>query len=74
VIFLQPDDAAFTTEIPQGVDHPLELVPVKTGAPLDFDGSESCSRLLGEEIENALPRGFRRLSYGWGILFHGWSG
>jgi hypothetical protein len=74
VIFLQPYDTAFPRETSQGVDNPLELVTPKASTLLYFDGRQSSSRLLGEEIENSLPRGFWCKSFGLGILVHGRSG
>ena len=58
VIFLHANDSAFASKLPQGIDNPLKLVAPKASALLYFDGSQSSSRLLGEEIENSLPRGF----------------
>ena len=74
VIFLQPYDTAFPRESSQGVDNPLELVTPKASTLLYFDGRQSSSRLIGEEIENSLPRGFWCKSFGLGILVHGRSG
>lgn len=58
VIFLQPYDTTFPRETPQGVHDPLELVAPKASTFLYFDGRQSSFRLLGEEIENSLSRGF----------------